>query len=774
MDLIASWILFPAVLLFLCCGCGLALEWAGRVRIATALLPVCGLAVVIVVGQFLTLADTTAELTMPAVTALALLGLLVGLPRRGIGPAGWAIGAAAAVFALYAAPIVLSGEATIAGFIKLDDTATWLALTDRVLEHGRNLDGLAPSTYEATLHFNLADGYPIGVFLPLGVAAALTGIDVAWVIQPYMATLAAMLALGLWALARALAPAPALRAAAATVGAVPALLFGYYLWGGVKEVAAAALIAALAALVCRLRDEPAPWGSLLAPAFVCAGLIGILSGGGGVWLVPLLVPGAVWLWRRLGAGAAAVRAAGFAAGVALLSLPVILPGGFLPPTSSPLTDAGAIGNLAGSLEPAQIAGIWPAGDFRFDPDAELLTYLLIAAACMAAAGGLIWAARRREPGPALYVLGVLAGVAILVAVSSPWVEGKGLATASAAVPFAAMLGAAALVLGGHRWAGAILIAAVAGGVLWSAALAYREVSLAPRAQLEELREIGEIVAGAGPTLMTEYSPYGARHFLRDGDPESISELRRHPVPLRDGSTVPKGQAADTDEINPVALGGYAQLVVRRGPAQSRPPAQFELGWAGEEYELWTRRPGAMASAARLPLGDAQDPTAIAICADVAELIERAGEDGTLIAAERQPPILVALGAGEGVATGEISAEVEVAQGGEYGLWLGGSIRPLVEARIDGRTIGSARHILNNEGGYVNFGSVKLTPGSHQVEIEFGGADLAPGSSGSAGTVGPLVLAAADAADARLVSVAASAARSRLCGRRWDWIEVGAG
>ena len=66
---------------------------------------------------------------------------------------------------------MLSGQPTFAGYIKLDDTATWMALTDRVMEHGRSLAGLAPSTYEATLDFNLADGYPVGVFLPLGVGA---------------------------------------------------------------------------------------------------------------------------------------------------------------------------------------------------------------------------------------------------------------------------------------------------------------------------------------------------------------------------------------------------------------------------------------------------------------------------------------------------------------------------------------------------------------------------------------------------------------------------
>ena len=105
-----------------------------------------------------------------------------------------------------------------------------MALTDRVMEHGRNLDGLAPSSYEATLAFNLADGYPVGAFLPLGVGRAIVGTDVAWLIQPYMAWLAAVLSLGLWTLARPLVESPRLRAVAVFIAAQPALLFGYFLW----------------------------------------------------------------------------------------------------------------------------------------------------------------------------------------------------------------------------------------------------------------------------------------------------------------------------------------------------------------------------------------------------------------------------------------------------------------------------------------------------------------------------------------------------------------
>ena len=145
---------------------------------------------------------------------------------------------------------------------------------------------------------------------------------------------------------------------------------------------------------------------------------------------------------------------------------------------------------------------------------------------------------------------------------------------------------------------------VAGGVLWSNALGYGGVSLAPHDQLAELERIGERIAGQGPTLMTEYEPYGVRHFLRDADAEGISELRRrHESRCATGHRGPKGGSADTDRIDPAALGYYRTLVLRRSPAQSRPPSPYRLDLARRR----TTRPGsALRTPARrfrrLPLG----------------------------------------------------------------------------------------------------------------------------------------------------------------------------
>src|SRR5256712_12694852 len=270
MTLLTCWLGFPLALGVVALGCGLLLEEASAVRLPTSLVPAAGLAVIVVAVSFTTMADATAELSIPLVIALAVAGFLLSPPWKGRELDGWAVASAFAVFAAFAAPVVISGTASFAGYIKLDDTATWLAITDHVMQHGRNLHGLAPSSYEATLAFNLPSGYPIGAFLPLGVGRALVGQDAVWVFQPYLAFLAAMLALAFYTLVTPLVRSPRLRGLAVFVASQAALLFAYALWGGAKELAAAWLLALLAALAARPLRHPPPGRSLLPLAVAVA------------------------------------------------------------------------------------------------------------------------------------------------------------------------------------------------------------------------------------------------------------------------------------------------------------------------------------------------------------------------------------------------------------------------------------------------------------------------------------------------------------------------
>src|SRR5680860_34541 len=328
MTMLLAWVVFPLVLLALCVGMGLLVDAISGRRLPGALVPLVGLAATVVAVSFTTMSGVTAEFSLPLVALGAAAGAWLSRPWRFGRPDGWAAGVAVAVFCVFGAPVIASGDPTFAGYIKLDDTATWIAITDRVMEEGRGVEGLEPSTYRRTLEVYPGDGYPIGANLPWGTARELVRVDNAWVFQPYLSFLAALIGLALFALARPLVASRRLRALVAFVAAQAALLYGFALWGGMKEVLAAALVAAAALAlpqaVTRLRGQPAE--AVVPLALIAAALAASLSFAGLVWLVPLLLGAAYWAWRELGPSQALARAAWFIVAGAVFTIPVIATG----------------------------------------------------------------------------------------------------------------------------------------------------------------------------------------------------------------------------------------------------------------------------------------------------------------------------------------------------------------------------------------------------------------------------------------------------------------
>src|SRR3954451_6866605 len=281
-----AWLVFPLVLALVCLGCGLLLEAGAGTRLPQPLVLPAGPGAVVAIAQITT--ATVPRATPPVVVAAAVAGLVLRPPWRVTWRAlRWPLGAAVAVFALYAAPVVLSGQATFAGYIKLDDTATWFALTDRVMGHGRSLEGLPVSTYYLVLKSYIGTGYPVGSFLPLGVGHQLTGQDIAWLFQPYLAFLAAMVSLSLYWVARTALPSSRIAALAAFAAPLGAITYGYALWGGAKELMAAALVALAAALAADAAREARLGRQLLPVATVAAASLSALSAGAAIWLGPL-------------------------------------------------------------------------------------------------------------------------------------------------------------------------------------------------------------------------------------------------------------------------------------------------------------------------------------------------------------------------------------------------------------------------------------------------------------------------------------------------------
>jgi hypothetical protein len=757
MSLLVPWLVFPLVLGALCLGCGALTARLAGLRAGPELLLPLGYATVVVAAGFVVWVPATAQLAAPAVVGLAAAGFAASWPlRRPARTAAAALAGAGLVLLAYGLPVLTTGDPTFTGYVSLDDTATWLALADRTLDEGSSLEGLAPSTYEATLANNLGGGYPFGAVLPLGIGAQLVGEDVAWVFQPYIAFLAALLALVLYALARPLLRSVWAACFVAFVAAQPALLFAYSQWSGVKEIAAACLIAAACALGARAAASQGV-RSGLPPATSAAAIAGVLSLGGLAWLAVAGAIGAVLAWSG--------RSVSRGLGVALLTLGLALPTidssqEFLRRGEAELRNGDALGNLPAPLDLLQVGGIWPTADFRSDPDVPWLTYALVALVALLAAAGAAHAVRRRSWQAVAYIATSLAGCAVIVTAGSPWVDAKALATASPAVLFAAMLGCAWLLSHVGKVPAVAAAGAVAVGVLWSNGLAYHGVTLAPHDQLAELEEVGERFAGQGPALMTEYQPYGVRHFLRRLDPEGASELRRRLVSKVDGSLPQKGETPDLDELALPGVLVYRTLVLRRSPVASRPPAPYDLSWRGRWYEVWQRPSTGRSVASHLPLGDPGDPGAMAPCRDVLAVAARAGEVATV--ARRNPAAVLA------ARSSGVEEAFLLSGAGRYSLWLAGSRRAPADVYVDGHRIRRVPSHFDRAVEYSELGRVVLTRGLHTIRVQFDSRPLQPGTGGPQYGFGPLVVSPLDSPRA-VTTVEPSAARE-LCGRTLDWVE----
>jgi hypothetical protein len=785
-DLILCWFIAPVGLLAAAVGLSLLVERLTRFGLPWTVRPALGMAAMIVIAQFGTATGFTAKLTIPAILILAVLGLLLCRDLARPRPGNAEVGVAAGVFLLFAAPFLISGEATWAGYIKLDDNATWLAITDHVFEHGRGLTEMAPSTHQQVLTDYLEDAYPIGGFVLMAVMSAISGQDIAYTLQPSMAVAAAMMALLLFELARRLVSGVGPAAFVAVVASLSALLLGYYLWGGVKELVMAALLP-LGPLLAGSADTAGwPRRAFLGIALTIAAIFAVLGPGGALWAVPPLVPALVVVWRRDGRS----RALRLATPVAILSFVLLLPVIFTPtgtfdPLAEGVTGEDEIGNLFGPLSLLQAAGIWPSLDFRTSPELSVPIKILAGATLLAAACVVVYAWRLpRAAGAPLvgYVAGGALGAAGIVYFGSTWVDAKVLATISPGLLAAALIGTVLVAQRtDYRLEAAAAAALVAAMVAWGAILAYQGTWLAPREPHLELSEVGERFAGAGPTLINEVSGYGPRYFLRDLDPEGASDRRRRPVLLRDGNVPEDGQYVNLDDIRPDQLAPYNLLVTRRSPAESRPPAEFGLAYSGDYYDVWQRRESPGALIEHLPLGTDLDAGSIPPCAEVERLAEAAGEEGTLVAARVGTPIALevegaSMPAGWETPTtytfspdgsGRLST-VGTVPGGEYEVWLGGEVFGAVDLYLDGEKVASQRGVLNNSGALDHVATVELGDGEHRFELDYSGAGGYPGSALDPYSVGPLELRAPQGSDLGLTTVTPERYRE-LCDRRWDWV-----
>jgi hypothetical protein len=295
---------------------------------------------------------------------------------------------------------------------------------------------------------------------------------------------------------------------------------------------------------------------------------------------------------------------------------------------------------------------------------------------------------------------------------------------------------------------------------------------APMDRLQELSNIGERFDGQGPLLVNEFEEY-AKHFARDAQPISPYEtwtpagakLRRPRDPIY-------SHAYDLDQLTTEYVERWPLLAVRRSPAESRPPSNYERVWSGRFYEVWRRKDPA--PAAHEPLGHPPlDALATPACADLRKLAGHA----PAVVATRPRPLLVDLGSGSlpsgwrrghtellTQVSGTVSGSATTGSG-RHELWVKGTLVRRSELLVDGRAVGTAKHV-NGPNQWIDVGPVDLRAGRHTVELRRPEGSLAPGDKG-VDEIGPAALVPAGAG--QLVSAPAGRPDA-LCGRPLDWLD----
>lgn len=255
-----------------------------------------------------------------------------------------------------------------------------------------------------------------------------------------------------------------------------------------------------------------------------------------------------------------------------------------------------LGNLAGPLQLKEAFGIWPTGDFRFAPAADVITSQssLQTLAMAAAVFGVLWCLRQRE-----VVLPAAVATAVLIwkvseAHQSPYVTAKALVILAPLVALVSMrallsgwgAGRVHSVLGAGRWlVAAVLIFAFA----WSSQLMLRAAPVESTEQRDDLLALRSTVK-SGRTLFLGIDDY-AGYRLRDvtvgyggvGTPPPI------PVTISADKPYTYTHALDFDSIAPKDLDTFRFVITVRSADASIAPSNFHRVDGNDLYDVWERR-----------------------------------------------------------------------------------------------------------------------------------------------------------------------------------------
>jgi hypothetical protein len=594
----------------------------------SALLVICGIAV---------------KLPGHAVTAavavgLALVGCFVVFGRTRL-PAGTVrVGAIVAVVGaalVVAIPFATSGRVGILGQgLVNDDMASHLLFTEWITSHA----GPTPDL--------IKDGYPLG---PHAIVAATAKVSGASLIEGFagltgaIAVLLALTAYGALGGIRGW-----LRVPAAVLAASPYLAAAYLAQGAFKEPMLGLALLGFALALPAVRpawSQPADGGghqsgsegyrsgarAAIPLGVIAAGTIYNYSFPGLAWLL-----GAALVWMLVIALRERDAARGLISGLRLrerlrgakaalwvgIGIPIVaaLPEvfrlasfssfkAFNPSGTGPTV---GFGNLRQPLNPLEVLGVWPSGEFRITPanstTPEIAFYLGALLALVAFAWGLGRALSRRESAlPAALLAATLLYLASL-ALGTPYTQAKALAIAAPLVMVVALRGllSADSLAGEERdvpedagwwpprlvrplagWAVPLLTIAFVAAAAFSTLLPLRQAAVGPDYHLQEMLRMRPIVDGQnvlflGRDNFVSWELIGSEVYAPITNHYDVEE-----VPALYRATTLNAKF-DWDNVPPSVLDKYKWVVTTSAAQQSEAPSAFVPRLRTGDFILWHR------------------------------------------------------------------------------------------------------------------------------------------------------------------------------------------
>ena len=587
----------------------------------SALLVICGIAVKLP-GHAVTAA---------AVTGVALIGCFVVFGRTRVPAGAVRIGAIVAVIGaalVVAIPFATSGRVGILGQgLVNDDMASHLLFTEWIGSHA----GPTPDL--------IKDGYPLG---PHAIVAAVSKVSGASLIQGFagltgaIAVLLALTAYGVLGGIRGW-----LRVPAAVLAASPYLAAAYLAQGAFKEPLLALALLGFALGLPALRgiwsekrralgyqsgsEGYQPGRAAIPLGVIAAGTIYNYSFPGLAWLLGAAI---VWLLvialrehdLRLGERLRGARSA-IALGIAIpvvAALPEIFRlasfsnfKAFSPSGTGPTV---GFGNLRQPLNPLEVLGVWPSGEFRITPanstTPEIAFYLGALLALAAFAWGLGRALSRRESAlPSALLASTLLYLASL-AVGTPYTQAKALAIAAPLVMVVALRGLLSADSlpgeredvpegGGAAWwpprplrpltgfAVPLLTLAFVAAAAFSTLLPLRQAAVGPDYHLQEMLRMRPIVDGQnvlflGRDNFVSWELIGSEVYAPITNHYDVEEV--HPL----YRATDLNAKFDWDNVPPFVMNKFKWVVTTSAAMQSQAPPGFTARLRTGDFILWHR------------------------------------------------------------------------------------------------------------------------------------------------------------------------------------------